>query len=447
MEKHHQIAIIGAGTAGITVAAQLLRKDSKLDVAIIDPASKHYYQPAWTLVGAGTFNYKDTERDMAPLIPAGAKWIQEAVTTIDPDGNKLTTDKGSTISYDYLVVCPGLKYDFDLIEGLAETINKNDVCSNYTDSEYTWKVLQNFKGGVALFTQPATPIKCGGAPQKIMYLADDYFRKSGVRKDTTVVFATPGGVIFGVDPFKQTLMEVVDRKEIGLRFFHKITRIDAANKIAYFQIIANQEDPSKLYHNMGNCAESISASKLSEASNPAELFHNPKDIKVTHVSDTEVGIHYDMLHLAPPQAAPDFIQQSKLAATEGPNKGWVPVDKNTLQHDTYSNVFALGDVAALPTAKTGAAVRKQAPVVVENLMHVMKQDGKLTGSYEGYSSCPLVTGYGKMVLAEFKYDNVRDSDPMISTFVDTAKEQWSMWLLKKYLLPFMYWNMMLKGKA
>ncbi|MDP4819668.1 MAG: NAD(P)/FAD-dependent oxidoreductase, partial [Saprospiraceae bacterium] len=209
MEKHHQIAIIGAGTAGITVAAQLLRKDRKLDIAIIDPATKHYYQPAWTLVGAGTYNYKDTEREMASLIPSGATWIQEAVAAIDPDGNKLTTTKGNVISYDYLVVCPGLKYDFDGIEGLADTIDKNEVCSNYTDPDYTWKVLQNFKGGVALFTQPATPIKCGGAPQKIMYLADDYFRKSGVRKDTTVVFATPGSVIFGVEPFKQTLMQVV----------------------------------------------------------------------------------------------------------------------------------------------------------------------------------------------------------------------------------------------
>ena len=447
MEKHHQIAIIGAGTAGITVAAQLLRKDRALDVAIIDPASKHYYQPAWTLVGAGTYNYKDTERDMAALIPSGAKWIQEAVTSLDPDGNKLTTNKGNVISYDYLVVCPGLKYDFSGIEGLADTIDKNEVCSNYTNPDYTWEVLRNFKGGVALFTQPATPIKCGGAPQKIMYLADDYFRQSGVRKDTTVVFATPGSVIFGVDPFKQTLMQVVDRKEIGLRYFHKITRIDAKNKIAYFKIIANDDDPSKLFHNIGNCAQAISADVLSTAPDPQELFHNPKDIKVDQVSGTEVGIHYDMLHLAPPQAAPDFIQASKLAATEGPDKGWIPVDKHSLQHANYPNVFALGDVAALPTAKTGAAVRKQAPVVVENLLHLIKKDPALTGSYEGYSSCPLVTGYGKMVLAEFKYNNVRDSDPMISKFVDTAKEQWSMWMLKKYMLPFMYWNMMLKGRA
>ena len=154
-----------------------------------------------------------------------------------------------------------------------------------------------------------------------------------------------------------------------------------------------------------------------------------------------------MMHLAPPQSAPDFIKRSKLAHQEGPNKGWINVHKHTLQHNIYPNVFALGDAVAVPTAKTGAAIRKQAPVVVENLVKVMQNEASLSEGYQGYSSCPLVTGYGKMVLAEFKYDNVRDSDPLISTFMDTSKESWLMWLLKKYGLPFMYWNLMLKGKV
>jgi sulfide:quinone oxidoreductase len=418
MEKHHQIVIIGAGTAGITVAAQLLRENKKLDIAIIDPAAKHYYQPAWTLVGAGTYDFEDTERDMADVIPKGATWIQEAVTGVDPDNNSVTTGDGTTITYDYLVACPGIKYDFDAIEGLAETIDKNEVCSNYTDSCYTWEVLQNFKGGIALFTQPATPIKCGGAPQKIMYLADDYFRKQGVRDQSEVVFVTPGSVIFGVEPFKSTIEKVVDRKGIQLRFFHKLTKIDYKNKKAYYTIMKNADDPDKLYHNF-------------------------KDLGEEKISKTEVAIPYDMLHLAPPQTAPDFIRQSKLANDEG----WIDVNKYTLQHMRYPNVFGLGDAAGIPTAKTGAAVRKQAPVVVSNLMHVMHHDGVLEEGYHGYSSCPLVTGYGKMVLAEFNYDNERDSDPLISTFVDTSKEKYSMWLLKKYGLPFLYWNLMLKGRA
>ena len=423
MAKHHQIAIIGEGTAGITVAAQLMRKDKSLDIVIIDPAEKHYYHPAWTLVGAGTYSMEATERDTADLIPKGVEWIQDSVTEVFAETNTLKLRQGEDITYDYLVACPGIQIDRDGIEGLADTLDKNEVCSNYTDPEYTWEVLQNFKGGTAIYTQPSTAIKCGGAPQKILYLADDYYRRQNIRSKSNVSFITPGSVIFGVEPFKTTLMEIVDRKDIELRFFHRLYKIDGANKKAYFEITSHVGDPEKLYHNR-------------------------KDLKGLEViSDNQVMIPYDMLHLAPPQSAPDFIKRSKLAYPDGPNKGWINVNHFTLQHNEFPNVFGLGDAAALPTAKTGAAVRKQAPVVVENLLHVMHKDGALTEGYHGYSSCPLVTGYGKMLLAEFKYDNVRDSDPAISRFVDTSKEQWSMWILKKYGLPFMYWNLMLKGLA
>ena len=421
MEKHHQIVIIGAGTAGITVAAQLLRKDKSLDIAIVDPAEKHYYQPAWTLVGAGTYKYDSTERPMSKLIPNGATWVQQAVTEMRPDQQEVTLDSGDTLSYDYLVVCPGVKYDYSLVEGLEETMNKNGVCSNYVDPNYTWEVLQAFKGGTAIFTQPATPIKCGGAPQKIMYLADDYWRKQNVRKDSEILFITPGSVIFGVEPFKSTLMEVVDRKDLQLRFFHKLVKIDGENKRVHYDIVKPYE-------------------KLSA------ICYNYKEVGADTV-EGHVSLPFDMLHLAPPQTAPDFVRNSPLAYAEGPKAGWLDVNINTLQHNHYPNVFGLGDAAALPTAKTGAAIRKQAPVVVENLIHLINNRAASNDQYQGYSSCPLVTGYGKMVLAEFNYEGERDSDPLISQFMDTSKELWPMWMLKKYGLPYMYWNMMLKGRA
>lgn len=422
MTHNYQIVIVGAGTAGITVAAQLLKQDKTLKVAIIDPADTHYYQPAWTLVGAGTFNYAKTGRPMSVLMPKGVQWLQQTVTVFEPDQNRLLLNNGDQVSYAFLVVCPGIQINLDEIEGLRETIGKNNVCSNYINANYTWEVLQNFKGGTALFTQPATPIKCGGAPQKIMYLSDDFFQKKGIKEKTDVVFATPGSMIFGVTDFAKTLMKVVDRKNINLRFFHKLVRIDGDKKLAYYEITRPSDSDKKLEHN-----------------------HNP-NVKVEQLSTQEVAIPFDMLHLAPPQSAPDFIRQSPLAHQEGANKGWLNVNKHTLQHTVYANVYGLGDVAALPTAKTGAAVRKQAPVVVERLIAAIR-GGRASSEYNGYSSCPLVTGYGKMVLAEFGYNNVRMSDPIISKFVDTSKETYSMWLLKKYGLPFMYWNMMLKGNA
>ena len=411
----HKILIIGGGTAGITVAAQLKNKDSKLDIAIIEPSEKHYYQPAWTLVGANTFDFNDTVRNEKDLIPEGVKWIKQYADTIDAANNTVTLRNGDVITYDYLVPCPGIQINLDGIEGLKDAIGKGGVCSNYVDPKYTWEVLKNFKGGNAVFTQPTTPIKCGGAPQKIMYLAADHFDNIGVKDKTNIIFATPGGVIFGVKEFAKTLMQVIARHNIHLKTFYAPVKIDAEKKLVHFKWVSAQEN---------------------------ECIINKDDLNEEHNGESEIIMPYDMLHLAPPQSAPDFIRNSPLA-NEG---GWIDVDINTLQHKKYSNVFALGDAAALPTAKTGAAIRKQAPVLVANLMHIM--GGKeVSEKYEGYSSCPLVTGYGKMVLAEFKYNNVRDSDPTISKFVDTTKENWSMWILKKYLLPYFYWNKMLKGKG
>jgi len=413
MKKHYQILIIGGGTGGIMTAAQLLRKDPRLEVAIIEPSQIHYYQPAWTLVGAGTYNFSKTAKPMAEVIPSGVDWIKDFALTFEPHQNRVITRSGNHYSYDFLVVAPGLAYDMDLVPGLAEAMDKGVVCSNYTDPQHTWEVLKNFKGGTALFTQPTTTIKCGGAPQKIMYLAESYFRRSGVRKDTEVVFATPGTVIFGIPEIKRTLMEVVDRKDINLRFGYELAEIDAENQIAWYRFATHVKE------------------------------YNHKDLQTT-TRGKLTGIHYDMLHTAPPSVAPDFIRKSPLVNAAG----WLDVDAFSLQHMTYLNIFGLGDVAGLPTAKTGAAIRKQVPVVVDNLIRLLKNQPIGSKSYNGYSSCPLVTDYGKMVLAEFDYGNHFTPDPKLKRLLisDSSKESWRLWILKKYGLPYLYWNKMLKGK-
>ena len=416
----HQIVIIGGGTAGITVAARLLRKDRSLDIAIIEPSEKHYYQPAFTLVGAGAYKMENTVREEKDLIPHGAKWIKASVSAIDPDNQTVTNSDGTRVSYNYLVVAAGIQYDWDAIPGLKEAIGKNGVTSNYDKrfTGYTWELLQKFKGGNVLFTQPSTPIKCGGAPQKIMYLAEDYFRKKGIRDKAHVIFATPGSVIFGVKKFAKTLNKIIQDRDIKAVYFHKLAEIRPDRKEAVFEI-TNEEVGCKLIENK----EII----------PGLEIHG----------EQKVVIPYEILHLAPPQSAPDFIKNSPLAVAGSPY-GWVDVDRHTMQHNKYPNVFSLGDASSTPNAKTGAAVRKQAPILVQNLLSVMKQKG-LQGNpeYNGYGSCPLVTGYGKLVLAEFDYDN----NPTPSFPFDTSKERWSMWIFKKYLLPWFYWNRMLKGKG
>lgn len=398
MAIHHQIAIIGGGNAGISVAAQLLLKNRKLDIAVIDPSEKHYYQPAWTLVGSGVFNIRDTERTEAEVIPSGAKWIKQKVTAFQPEKNAVTLGDGSTLTYDYLVVAPGIQLNWSEIKGLTENLGKNNVCSNYSfqSAPYTFECIKNLKGGKAIFHNPHTPVKCGGAPHKIMYMAADYWRKNGKLSDIDIQYWSGIGKLFAVKKYEDTLLKVCKRSDIKLNFMQKLVEIDGPNKRAKFIGIGE-----------GN-------------------------------KDKETWVDYDMIHVTPPQSAPDFIRQSVLANA----MGWVDVDKNTLKHVRYTNIFSLGDASGLPTSKTGAAIRKQAPVLVQNLLATIAQQ-TMEGNYTGYTSCPLVTGYGKLVLAEFDYNN----EPMETFPFDQSKERWSMYQLKRRVLPWLYWNKILTGKA
>jgi sulfide:quinone oxidoreductase len=395
MKTHHAILIVGGGNAGISIASQLLRKDASLDIAIVDGAKKHYYQPAWTLVGGGEFDIQDTERDEASVIPAGAAWVQQMVSGFKPDENKITLADGSDLSYDYLIAAPGIQLNWADIKGLPETLGKNGVCSNYSfkTAPYTWECIQQTKKGKAIFTTTHTPIKCGGAPQKIMYLAADYFQRN--KTNTQVEFWSGGTRVFGVEKYEKTLKKVIARYGINTQFFVKLDEVDGPNKKAKFVGIGEAN------------------------------------------KDKEYWVEFDMLHVTPPQSAPDFVKNSPLANAAG----WLDVDKHTLQHTKYPNIFGAGDAASLPASRTGAAIRKQAPVLVDNLIAAM-QGKLLTTKYHGYSSCPIITGYDKLVLAEFDYDN----QPVETFPFDQSKERWSMYQMKKFLLPYLYWNQILPGK-
>lgn len=394
--KNHQIVIIGGGSAGLTVAAQLLNKNEDLDISIIDPAEKHYYQPIWTLVGAGVFPKEQSERDMADYIPSGATWIKEYVSGFDPENNIIHLKNGEDIGYQYLVVAAGIQIDWDATPGLKESVGKEGtgVVSNYSYDtvDSTWNAIKGLKGGTALFTHPSTPIKCGGAPIKITFLADDYWNKHDVRDNINIKFIKGGPGIFAVKKYADALTKVADRKNIERIWNTDLMAIDAGMKEATFKHLETGE---------------------------------------------ETVIKYDMIHVTPRMSAPDFIKSSPLAA----ESGWVDVDKYTTQHNKFKNVFALGDNSSLPTSKTGAAIRKQAPTTVKNLLSLI--EGKpMKERYDGYTSCPLVTGYGSLILAEFDYDK----KPKESFPFDQSKERYSMYALKAFGLPKIYWHGMLQGR-
>ncbi len=394
-KEHYQVLILGGGTAGITVAAQLRRKLRNYDVGIVEPSTKHYYQPLWTLVGAGVFPKEVSERAESAFIPQGADWIQDHVAEVRPDENCVVTRAGRRISYDFLVVALGIQIDWDKIPGLLEGLGRQQICSNYAYRyvDYTWECVRNFAGGTALFTMPNTAVKCGGAPQKIMYLAEDHFQKNHVREKSSIIFASAQGNLFAVEKYRKTLEQVVERKGIEVRLKHNLVEVRPDAKEAIFENLETGEHST---------------------------------------------IGFDMLHVTPPMSAPDILRLSPLANAAG----WVDVDKYTLQHPRYPNVFPIGDCSGLPTSKTGAAIRKQAPILVKNLLAKMRGE-PLSARYDGYTSCPIVTGYGKLVLAEFDYEgNPRETFPF-----DQSKERLSMYLLKAYALPRLYWGAMLRGRA
>lgn len=400
VDAKFDVVIVGAGAAGISVASSLKSRKPDLDIAVIDPADVHYYQPGWTMVGAGVFEQDTTVRQMGSLIPKGVKWIKAAVAAFEPKNNAVVLEGCRVIEYARLIVCPGLKLNWDGVEGLSETLGRNGVTSNYRFdlAPYTYQLVKQIRSGRALFTQPPMPIKCAGAPQKAMYLSSDYWLTANRLKDIDVQFMNAGGVLFGVKDYVPALEEYIKKYDATVNFFHNLVSVDGDAKKATF--------------------------KISKPDTPVET----------------VDVEFDMMHVCPPQTAPDFVRASPLADAAG----WVDVDQATLRHKEFDNIWSLGDVMNAPNAKTAAAARIQAPVVASNVVADIN-GSSANAQYNGYGSCPLTVERGKIVLAEFGYGGA-----LLPSFpkwaLDGTKPTRRAWILKQSILPPVYWKAMLRGK-
>jgi len=396
----HDVVIVGGGTAGLATASSMLRRRPDLDILLIEPREAHYYQPGWTLVGAGIFDRKKTERTMASVMPKGVAWRHAAVAGFEPEKNDVILEDGERIGYRVLVVAAGIKLDWDAIEGLGETLGKNGVTSNYRYdmAPYTWDLVQELNQGRAVFTQPPMPIKCAGAPQKAMYLSCDHWLRQGKLKDITVEFHNAGGALFGVSDYVPALSKYVDKYGIELCLNENLVAVDGPAGKAWFDRTDGEGTTSR------------------------------------------VEVDFDMMHVCPVQTAPDFIRQSPLAN----DAGWVDVSAETLQHSRFGNIFSAGDVCSAPNAKTAAALRKQAPVVAENALRVLS-GGAPHAVYDGYGSCPLTVERGKIVLAEFGYGG-KHLPSFPQWLINSYEPSRLAWLLKEKMLPGIYWELLLKGR-
>jgi len=397
-ESHYRVVVVGGGDAGISVASRLQNAGER-DVAVIEPNDSHYYQPLWTLVGGGLVDVRKTIRREESVLPKHATWIRDRCVDVDPYARLVTTADGLRVGYDRLVVAPGIQLDWGLTPGLNEALASPHASSNYDVrlAPKTWEIMRDLRRGTAVFTMPRGPVKCPGAPQKIAYLCADHWRQRGVLRDIRVVLALPGDGLFGIPVFAEALAKTVAKYGIEVRFNTEPVEFDA-------------------------------------------------DSRQITLLDSTTGVKerldYDVVHTAPKQSAPDWLKVSPLADPTNTG-GFVDVDPHTLQHVRHPAVFALGDAANTPNSKTGAAVRRQAPVVVANVLASLAGRPP-AAQYDGYAACPFTTTRNRMLLAEFDYTMThRPSFPLI----DTTKERYDMWLLKRYGLPFAYWHLLLRGHA
>ncbi|KAG0309915.1 hypothetical protein BGZ98_000003 [Dissophora globulifera] len=392
----YKVVVVGGGAGGLSVASTLSETLGNNAVAVIDPSDVHYYQPLWTFVGAGLKTFDESKMPMSEVMPEKAQWIKNSVASFSPNKNTVTLANGDSISYDYLVVAAGVNWG--KIKNLPQTLGKNGVTSNYAaDSvEKTNEFVKAFKGGNALFTMPSTPIKCAGAPQKAMYLAEEQWRKAGIRDKTNINYFTGLGKIFAIDKYGHELLKICKARNLNINYFTDLTEIKPDTKEAVFNIIGGDKKGSQL------------------------------------------TLPYDFLHVVPPMSSPDFIKSSELANADG----WVDVNKDTLRHNKFSNVYSLGDCSSLPTSKTAAAITAQSAVLKHNLLNDINGEDKEPSKYDGYTSCPLITGSETLILAEF---SGYTGKPQETFPFDQSKESYLTYLLTKELIPEIYWKSMIKG--
>ena len=405
--RSHKIVVVGAGAAGSSISHQLLRtgKFQADDIAVVDPAEYHHYQPGWTLVGGGLKNKEDLKQPLAPILDSKLKLYANSVGGFTPEDNSITLGNGDKLNYEHLIVVPGIKVDTTSIAGLPEALA--DASSNVS-TVYTYETcdkaardIQAFKKGTAIFTQPAGVIKCAGAPQKVMWLAWDRWSNAGLFKknDSTsaidIAFATGLPTMFGVPKYAAALEKLRVERGIEGLFAHDLVSIDG--QTATFKTGSGEKVEKK----------------------------------------------FDLLHAVPKMGPHAFVKESALADAAG----YVDVDNATLRHKKFANVWSAGDASSLPTSKTAAAVTAQAPILVSNILRSLENNQQeLNADYDGYTSCPLTTGEKEVLLAEFKYGGVPKETFGRILGIDQGVPRKAFYYLKKDFFPWVYQNYMVKGQ-
>ncbi|MCB1362194.1 MAG: NAD(P)/FAD-dependent oxidoreductase [Rhodobacter sp.] len=398
-----RIAILGAGAGGTAMANRLANRLDGATITIIDGRQQHWYQPGFTLIAAGLKSARYAISRTDDWLPEGVTWIPEHAAGLDPETRRITTTGGQVVNYDYLIVATGLSLDWDAIEGFSlDQVGQNGVSAHYAGPEYaelSWRELDRFtdRGGVGLFGRPETEMKCAGAPLKITFLAEDIARRKGNRERVQIVYNAQNQALFGLPIVHHKVRQLFDERGIEKRYAHVLKGIDAQRKVATYA-----------------------------------------------TPDGEVRTDYDFINVIPPQRAPQVIREAGLSwGDRWLDQGWIEVDRETLRHLRYPEIFGVGDILGVPKGKTAASAKWHQPVVEDHLVaEIQGREG--TATFNGYTSCPMITRIGRAMLIEFDYDD--NLTPSFPGIIAPLEELWISWLMKEIALKPTY-NAMLRGLA
>lgn len=397
--QQFKIVVIGCGSAGALVSADLGRHFGPNQVAVVEPRDVHSYQPGWTLVGAGMREMHETQRPMAEIVSRHVTWVRDAVAAVDASQRLVTTRTGRSLRYDFLILAPGLECRWTDTPGLTEALGDGAVTSNYhrAHAEHTWEYVRRLRRGRALFTFPSTPVKCGGAGQKAAYCADDHWRAVGVRDSVSVTYATALPRVFHVPHYASALEALCAERSIDVLPLRDLVEVRGRERVAVF--------------------ERLDGGGLEE-------------------------LPYDLLHVVPRQGPAAWLRESGLSDAAG----WIDVDRATLRHARHANVFAIGDATNLPTSKTAAAVAAQFTVLRANVLEAAA-GFEPSAAYDGYTSCPIVAGREQLMLMEFDYSlQPVETFPWDQRQLGGKRGAFMFWL-KRDFLPWAYWNHMVRGRV
>lgn len=399
-----KIVVAGGGSASSVFVGHLLRtgKVDPASVLVVEPSALNFYQPGFTMVGGGLLgdmsdpknpNMNIIKHQTRDMFHPQVEILHQSVKSFNPANNQIITSEDKAISYEHLIVALGIQLNYESIPGLVESLD-DPSCPVGSIYRFDYavkmnKIINSFKGGKAVFHIPPQPIKCAGAPQKVMYLAKDAFVKNNIQ-NYTIDYYMAQPAIFSVPKYSNSLTGIANGKGIQLHYEHVLTKVDKSTRTATFK---NKEGK-------------------------------------------EITQEFDLLHVPPPQKAPAVLKSSEIVDASG----FVTIDKDSLRHTKYPNIWAVGDCTNLPTSKTLAAGISQSSVLTHNLLQSL-ENKQPTAKYTGYTSCPIFVGQNKLMLCEFKYA------AQVSETFSYRQEVPSRlyYMIKRFFFPYVYKYWFKKG--